>query len=1109
MCLDKRSTLGAKLLSFLTVLALVQGCGGDEDDAGASLDVVQPSVDTVAPPPETTQGPTPDGVGSDAGTQQDTESVPAIADLGDPCVENDDCISEFCVDGPKGSVCTQQCVTECPDGWACKGTSTGGSDLFFLCVPIGADLCQPCTVDKQCQGGTCAEIEGEGACTIACLVDEECPVGYACTDLVSMEDEQSFQGCLPANGTCTCDSTTAGLQRSCSLGNDFGTCSGFQTCEVSGGWSSCDAVEPAQEVCNGVDDDCDGLLDEDLAVDLICVNEEPGVGTCEGISVCAGAEGWICPAAVPSIESCDGFDNDCDGQTDEDFTVGNLYVHDQHCGGCGFSCDDVIVNGTGGCKLDVGSGAAKCTVTNCAPGFSKLNDFQCVPEFQTVCQPCEQDEQCFGGGQCVPLDGGTFCTKPCVSAENCPGGYSCTNGQCLPASGSCTCDGSNQDLQRECDKIAGGNGGPVYKCVGVESCTPTGWGPCQLPADVCDGLDNDCDGLIDEDFKTAGVYTTDAHCGKCNNNCLALPIVNAAGYCDTDTPIPSCSFVCNNGTFDVNDNPKDGCECVKSADLDLPGGTDANCDGVDGELDNAVFVAKTGFDGNAGTVDAPVLTISAGIYLALEAGKRDVYVASGVYAESIVLQPGVAVYGGYSAGFVERNIVAHQTALLGEAPTSGYPAAVTVMGISGAAEGSTRLDGVTVYAADNQQPGGTSYGVYVRDCDASLALSNLRVVGGSGAPGSGGGAGPHGTAGTSGTSGTDSKDIGVLGCGVTHWNTGGEAGIGTCNGQEVSGGNGGTAVCPDYDDFGVQPFDGTATQTSSVVESGESGALSVGSYGSGGNPGFDSLLSQTPSGCAICKGFTGVEGATGTGTTGGSGAAGEYGAAGQACVSEQGTIVAGYWQGAPSGAGAPGLPGGGGGGGGAGGGVESLGCEATSAKYSDIGGSGGGGGGGGCGGGGGQPGTPGGGSFSLFISFTGIASELPILSNLILRRGYGGQGGHGGSGGVGGAGGNGGNGGTGGKLPAASNPDWCANSGGVGGDGGGGGHGGGGGGGCGGVSYALFVHGASSQALADATYKTAISTESGGSPGSGGPGGPGIGFDGQSGLSGATGEFNF
>ena len=51
-----------------------------------------------------------------------------------------------------------------------------------------------------------------------------------------------------------------------------------------------------------------------------------------------------CYGSVPcTLEVCDGRDNDCDGLVDETFLDGRMrYVEQEHCGGCGVSCDDVF-----------------------------------------------------------------------------------------------------------------------------------------------------------------------------------------------------------------------------------------------------------------------------------------------------------------------------------------------------------------------------------------------------------------------------------------------------------------------------------------------------------------------------------------------------------------------------------------------------------------------------------------------------------------------------------------------------------------------------------------------------------------------------------------------
>lgn len=78
---------------------------------------------------------------------------------------------------------------------------------------------------------------------------------------------------------------------------------------------------------------------------------------------------------------------------------------------------------------------------------------------------------------------------------------------------------------------------------------------------------------------------------------------------------------------------------------------DTNCDGVDGDKENAVWVSvDEGDDGDEGTFSEPVKTLAKAIELAavLEDDERAVYVVTGTYDEDIVLSDDVNLYGGFS-----------------------------------------------------------------------------------------------------------------------------------------------------------------------------------------------------------------------------------------------------------------------------------------------------------------------------------------------------------------------------------------------------------------------------------------------------------------------------
>jgi hypothetical protein len=94
---------------------------------------------------------------------------------------------------------------------------------------------------------------------------------------------------------------------------------GQEDCNNNGVGNACDAINPGADDsdCNGVDDDCDGTADDDYEpTDTVC-----GTGECaaEGELICV--EGGLqdtCIVGQPSAEVCDGLDNDCDGSVDED-----------------------------------------------------------------------------------------------------------------------------------------------------------------------------------------------------------------------------------------------------------------------------------------------------------------------------------------------------------------------------------------------------------------------------------------------------------------------------------------------------------------------------------------------------------------------------------------------------------------------------------------------------------------------------------------------------------------------------------------------------------------------------------------------------------------------
>src|SRR6185312_4981610 len=95
---------------------------------------------------------------------------------------------------------------------------------------------------------------------------------------------------------------------------------GVLACQA-GGLVCVVGVGPTNELCNRIDDDCDGTVDEDFPqLGAACDNGMQGTCKLTGVYVCAAnGQGVVCtaPPGSPGVEVCNGIDDDCDGQVDE------------------------------------------------------------------------------------------------------------------------------------------------------------------------------------------------------------------------------------------------------------------------------------------------------------------------------------------------------------------------------------------------------------------------------------------------------------------------------------------------------------------------------------------------------------------------------------------------------------------------------------------------------------------------------------------------------------------------------------------------------------------------------------------------------------------------
>jgi hypothetical protein len=255
-----------------------------------------------------------------------------------------------------------------------------------------------------------------------------------------------------------------------------------------GGGSGAGQGGAGQDLCgNGLDDDEDGQVDEgcpcEAGAKQPCFSGLPslaGKGACTlGEQACQPGGTWgACQGSgAPSVETCDGLDNDCNGFTDE-----GCSCQDGQQQGCSTGCGE-------GIQVCQKGGWGECSAPLCCNGQQLCPDGSCAF--------CCGDGDCPGGflcqgGSCACPTGQKLCQGQCI-----PDGKCCTNGDCLGGkvcSGTkvCTCPGGKKDCGGFCGSCCQDS-----ECSGTATCQA---GECACPPEQCfDGQDNDCDGKTDCD----------------------------------------------------------------------------------------------------------------------------------------------------------------------------------------------------------------------------------------------------------------------------------------------------------------------------------------------------------------------------------------------------------------------------------------------------------------------------------------------------------------------------------------------------------------------------------------------------------------------------------
>ncbi len=341
----------------------------------------------------------------------DPDSISDAPNVAPPCDEETPCASGVCIEGPTGSSCVDDCADACPSGWTCQINGNMG-----ICLPpesLPAPLCRPCLEDSECQSvdplSICLDYGQAGRfCATGCEDNAECPDNFACAPITENDETLSF--CIRVTDTCPCDETAIAqsLSTQCEAETPSGSCTGVRIC-TNDGLTPCNVG--IEEICDEVDNDCDGEVDEGL---LECVPDEEADKDEDGFTTLQGDCNDDDPTISPiAPDLCDGINNDCDEEVDEEGNGATCSIANRfgQCEGIEFcengaiTCDGPTPNECGTCtnlpenynqscgcggKIGcdgscVGDQGSACTPTSCFVGSSGTSGVVGCPELCTEC----------------------------------------------------------------------------------------------------------------------------------------------------------------------------------------------------------------------------------------------------------------------------------------------------------------------------------------------------------------------------------------------------------------------------------------------------------------------------------------------------------------------------------------------------------------------------------------------------------------------------------------------------------------------------------------------------------------------------------------------------
>jgi hypothetical protein len=357
----------------------------------------------------------------------------------------------------------------------------------------------------------------------ACSSDRECAQGSACYSGFCVRE--SVDAGTPDN-RCTNEDEIESCYDGPPDSRDMGVCHDGQRVCVNSTYTSClGQLLPQDEICNGKDDDCDGAIDEVRATSGCDTRLQ---GACaQGSLVCRSGVEFCQPVRQSQTELCNDIDDDCDGSTDE-VMAGPCYP--EGVTGCmkdstgAWKCQGRCTTGLIDCASKEQSCAAATMPVDeiCTSGEEFAQDENCDGQIDEGCAcTTGSTRECYAGP--AGTNGHGTCragAQTCVDTS-----WGACNGQVVPRAETCENAAFDDDCNDVVDDVLGVGepciasdksgacrdgmlaciaGEPAPQCVAG---TPT--------VESCDDIDQDCDGDATNGFD----LTSDSRCGACDVEC--------------------------------------------------------------------------------------------------------------------------------------------------------------------------------------------------------------------------------------------------------------------------------------------------------------------------------------------------------------------------------------------------------------------------------------------------------------------------------------------------------------------------------------------------------------------------------------------------------------